>query len=109
MNLSLSGLMTPLTLRVRKLVNAVSCPPHVEAHAVATHLVDQSWVDDVISEFGEDSPFVEARVNARFPQTGTGKVIPYHWAEQLHRMKIILNQPLFALELILHPMVEMNS
>jgi hypothetical protein len=58
-----------------------SCPPHVEAHTVATHLVDQSWVDDVISEFGEDSPFVEARVNARFPQTGTGKVIPYHWAE----------------------------
>jgi hypothetical protein len=38
-------------------------------------------VDDVIGEFGEDSPFVEARVNARFPQTGTGKVIPYHWAE----------------------------
>ena len=58
-----------------------SCPAHVEAHTVATHLVDQSWVDDVISEFGEDSPFVEARVNARFPQTGTGKVIPYHWAE----------------------------
>jgi hypothetical protein len=58
-----------------------SCPPHVEAHDVATHLVDQTWVDDVISEFGEDSPFVEARVHARFPQTGTGKVIPYHWAE----------------------------
>jgi hypothetical protein len=58
-----------------------SCPSHVEAHQVATHLVDQTWVDDVISEFGEDSPFVEARVHARFPQTGTGKVIPYHWAE----------------------------
>ncbi|CAB4156313.1 hypothetical protein UFOVP655_48 [uncultured Caudovirales phage] len=58
-----------------------SCPPHVEAHAVATHLVDQSWVDDVIGEFGDDSPFVEARVHARFPQTGTGKVIPYQWAE----------------------------
>jgi hypothetical protein len=58
-----------------------SCPPHVEAHAVSTHLVDQTWVDEVIGEFGEDSPFVEARVHARFPQTGTGKVIPYHWAE----------------------------
>jgi hypothetical protein len=58
-----------------------SCPPHIDAHKVATHLVDQSWVDDVISEFGEDSAFVEARVNARFPSTGTGKVIPYHWAE----------------------------
>jgi hypothetical protein len=58
-----------------------SCPSHIEAHEVATHLVDQTWVDDVMSEFGEDSPFVEARVHARFPQTGTGKVIPYHWAE----------------------------
>jgi hypothetical protein len=58
-----------------------SCPPHVDAHLVSTHLVDQSWVDDVIGEFGEDSPFVEARVFARFPQTGTGKVIPYQWAE----------------------------
>lgn len=59
-----------------------SCPPFVEPHEVATHLVDQTWVDDVISEFGEDSPFVEARVNAVFPKSSVGKVIPFSWCEQ---------------------------
>ena len=58
-----------------------SCPSHVETHDVASHLVDQSWVDDVISEFGDDSPFVEARVHARFPRSSVGKVIPFTWAE----------------------------
>lgn len=59
-----------------------SCPPFIEPHEVATHLVDETWVNDVISEFGDDSPFVEARVFARFPQSGTGKVIPFAWCEQ---------------------------
>lgn len=59
-----------------------SCPSHVEEHLVATHLVDETWVNDVIGEFGDDSPFVEARVFARFPKSGTGKVIPYAWAEE---------------------------
>ena len=58
-----------------------SCPQTTSAHPVASHLVDERWVNDVVSEFGDDSPFVEARVHARFPQTGTGKVIPYQWAE----------------------------
>lgn len=59
-----------------------SCPPHIEAHQVSTHLVDDTWVQDVISEFGEDSPFVEARVHARFPQASTSKVIPFAWCEK---------------------------
>jgi hypothetical protein len=59
-----------------------SCPDFIEPHKVATHLVDEPWVDEVIGEFGEDSPFVEARVHARFPQSSVGKVIPFSWAEQ---------------------------
>ena len=58
-----------------------SCPTHVEEHEVSTHLVDATWVEDVVSEFGSESPFVEARVFARFTQSGTGKVIPFTWAE----------------------------
>jgi hypothetical protein len=58
-----------------------SCPDYIEAHEVKTHLVDETWVADVISEFGEDSPFVEARVMAQFPKSSTGKVIPFAWAE----------------------------
>jgi len=58
-----------------------SCPSHIETHDVASHLVDKTWVDDVISEFGDDSPFIEARVHARFPRSSVGKVIPFTWAE----------------------------
>lgn len=59
-----------------------SCPPAVAEHPVASHLVDESWVQDVISEFGEDSPFVEARVLARFPRQVANKVIPLQWVEE---------------------------
>lgn len=59
-----------------------SCPEYIPAHEISTHLVDESWVNDVVSEFGDDSPFVEARVHARFPQSSVGKVIPFAWAEQ---------------------------
>lgn len=58
-----------------------TCPPEVGDHYVTEHLVDRQWVDDVITEFGEDSPFVEARVFARFPRATANKVIPFAWIE----------------------------
>lgn len=59
-----------------------TCPPQVGDHLITKHLVDRQWVDDVIAEFGEDSPFVEARVWARFPRSTANKVIPYGWCEK---------------------------
>lgn len=58
-----------------------SCPPGVEAHSVASHLVDQQWVDDVIASFGDDSAFVEARVHARFPRITARRVMPMDWVD----------------------------
>ena len=58
-----------------------SCPDTVAPHSISDHLVDQTWVDDVLSEFGPDSAFVEARVFARFPRATANKVIPYAWCE----------------------------
>lgn len=58
-----------------------ACPKEVPEHEIKTHLVDQEWVDDVVSEFGEDSPFVEARVHAKFPRVTANKVIPLSWLE----------------------------
>lgn len=58
-----------------------ACPPSVPQHSVSTHLVDKEWVEDVIAEFGEESPFVQARVFARFPRQVSNKVIPFDWAE----------------------------
>ena len=45
------------------------------------NLVDKTWVEDVISSFGEESAFVQARVHARFPKNVTSTVIPVDWAE----------------------------
>lgn len=59
-----------------------TCPPQIPEHLITEHLVDHKWVDDVITEFGEDSPFVEARVFARFPRSSANKVIPYSWIEK---------------------------
>jgi hypothetical protein len=58
-----------------------ACPPEVEPHSVAIHLVDSEWVEDVTAEFGPDSPFVQARVFARFPKGAPNKVLPLQWVE----------------------------
>lgn len=47
----------------------------------ARNLVDRGWVNDVVATFGEDSPFVQARVYARFPRTTSSAVIPIDWLE----------------------------
>lgn len=47
----------------------------------AKNLVDHSWVNDVVREFGEESPFVQARVHARFPRTTTNVTLPIDWLE----------------------------
>ena len=58
-----------------------SCPPEVAQHPVSEHLVDHDWVREVTEEFGEDSPFVQARVLARFPKGSPNKVLPTAWIE----------------------------
>lgn len=58
-----------------------SCPAGVAAHTMAKHLVDPEWVEDTIREFGEDSPYVQAKVHARFPRGGADRALPYSWVE----------------------------
>lgn len=58
-----------------------SCPPGVPPHPVKDHLVDRDWVDGLRAEFGEDSPFFQARVLAKFPKDNTAKALPISWLE----------------------------
>ncbi|MER5482568.1 hypothetical protein ABT024_05040 [Streptomyces sp. NPDC002812] len=61
------------------------CPPGGSRHSLADHLPDMDWVDRTIAEYGEDHPYVEAKVHARFPKGGGGKVIPLTWVEDAQR------------------------
>ena len=60
----------------------LTCPKSVATHSVADHLVDKTWVNDVISELGENSPFVKARVHAEFVKVTGNRVIPSTWVEE---------------------------
>ena len=57
------------------------CPTAVPAHRVAAHLTPVEWVNEVTSEFGEESAYVTARVHAQFPTAIGQKVMPYAWVE----------------------------
>ncbi|MGX4733140.1 DEAD/DEAH box helicase family protein [Kitasatospora griseola] len=59
-----------------------ACPAQAPAHLLATHLVDRQWVDDTIRDHGEDAPFVQAKVHARFPRGGQARAIPASWVER---------------------------
>lgn len=58
-----------------------TCPAEMPAHSLASHLVDQEWVDDAITENGADSNYVQAKVYARFPRGGPGRAIPASWVD----------------------------
>jgi hypothetical protein len=58
-----------------------ACPPQVPAHPLGVHLVDQEWVDEAVREHGNDSPYVQAKVHARFPKGGSARAIPSSWVD----------------------------
>lgn len=58
-----------------------SCPAEMPAHSLATHLVDQAWVDETITDNGIDSNYVQAKVFARFPRGGADQAIPAAWLD----------------------------
>jgi hypothetical protein len=58
-----------------------TCPAEIAPHTLAAHLVDQDWVREAIADNGEESNFVQAKVHARFPKGGPGRVIPAAWVD----------------------------
>lgn len=63
--------------------NAGVCTDHPDApeHSLASHMPGQQWVDDTVRDFGEDSPYVIAKVHAKFPRGGSSRMIPMSWLE----------------------------
>jgi hypothetical protein len=58
------------------------CPDSThDRHTLARHMPDQDWVDRTIRSYGEDHPYVIAKVYARFPKGGGGLVLPPTWID----------------------------
>lgn len=62
-------------------IAAADTPNIRDGRTVRPYLITQQWIDDAIAKHGEDSPYVEARVHARFPQLGDNNLIPLAWIE----------------------------
>lgn len=50
-------------------------------HTIAEHLTQEKWVDDVRRDYGEDSAYWIARVDAKFPHGLTSRAIPVAFVE----------------------------
>lgn len=58
-----------------------SCPPEVPAHPLAEHLIQPFQVEETIADYGADSRYVKAKVNAEFPRGGPSQTIPADWVD----------------------------
>lgn len=58
-----------------------SCHHSTAPHGVGRHLVDSKWIRNAIKDHGEDSPFVKAKVYAKFPRGGPARTIPMDWID----------------------------
>lgn len=58
-----------------------ACPSEVPPHRLGVHLVDQEWIDGTLADYGDDAPFVTAKVHAKFPKGGPSRTIPSDWAD----------------------------
>lgn len=61
---------------------AASDTPNMKAgRTVRPYLITQQWIDDKITQFGDESAYVQSRVHAQFPRTGTDNLIALGWVE----------------------------
>jgi hypothetical protein len=59
----------------------LTCPAEVPEHSIGTHLVDRDWVESAIEDYGEDAPYVQAKVYARFPKGGSNRALHSSWVD----------------------------
>lgn len=55
--------------------------PEMEPHPISDHLVDHVWAADLVRQYGEGSPVVQARRDAIFPKNAEAKTVPIAWLE----------------------------
>lgn len=58
-----------------------ACPSEVPPHRLGVHLVDGDWITETLADYGQDAPFVTAKVHAKFPRGGPSRTIPADWID----------------------------
>lgn len=58
-----------------------TCPKGMPEHDAKEHLTERDWEEGVKRDYGEDSPYYQARALARFPKGGPSRAIPGDWID----------------------------
>lgn len=58
-----------------------SCPDGVAPHRLTKHLVGADWIAETVELYGDSSPYVQAKIHARFPKGGPSRVLPAGWLD----------------------------
>lgn len=58
-----------------------TCPREVDPHKIATHLIGPKYVQEIATEFGTDSVWYRARIDAEFVHDSSSKTLPMDWLQ----------------------------
>ncbi|MEU4513240.1 hypothetical protein AB0G05_27400 [Nonomuraea wenchangensis] len=58
-----------------------ACLAGEPGHMVSSHLVNAEWIDEAIRDHGAESPYVIAKVHAKFPKGAKDQIIPSDWVD----------------------------
>lgn len=62
-------------------IAAADTPNIQTGMTIRPYLITQQWIDDAITKHGTDSPYVQSRVLAEFPDLSDNSLIPLAWIE----------------------------
>lgn len=61
--------------------DCTTCPEGMPPHDASEHLTDLDWERRIKRDYGEDSPYYQARALARFPRGGSSRALPGDWLD----------------------------
>jgi len=68
---------------------AAADTPNIQAkRTVRPYLITHAWIADAITKHGEDSPYVQSRVLAEFPDLSDNALIPLAWIEAADQRRL---------------------
>ncbi|MET8006298.1 hypothetical protein [Nonomuraea glycinis] len=79
--IKLAATDSPAVTGERTADKVCACLAGEQGHLVSSHLVNQEWIDEAIRDHGEKSPYVIAKVHARFPKGTKDQIIPSDWVD----------------------------
>jgi hypothetical protein len=58
-----------------------TCPREVDPHKIATHLINPKYAAEIAQDFGKDSVWYKARIDAEFVHDSMSKTLPMDWLQ----------------------------